>query len=142
MKQLYKLFGLLMAMAFTFIVTSCASVPGKLSEGKEKMEDNGYEVMELSADDISDLFGEMFDLGVKTGMICEKESSDDFLIVIWFETSENAEDFTVLFKLSREYLEKMLNAGKDDDEKIETKYEAKGEVAYYGTVDACADFLG
>ncbi len=135
MKNLGKFLGTVAIVSTAFVMTACSKVPTTQSEGRKKMEDCGYSVTTLTADDVSLMFGGKIDLGAKTAMSCEKATEEQMLLVIWFNTEENAEDFKTVFKM----VEDIMNAELGD---LETKYEVEGEVFYFGTLQACEDFVG
>ncbi len=135
MKQIGKLVGLTAAVVLSFSLTACSDVPTKMIDGREKMENEGYTVTTLSTDDIFEDLGEEITIGIKTAIECEKETTEDFLVAIWFETKENAKDFQTLFKM----MENVMNEEFEGTD-IKTEYKVDGKVFYYGTEQACEDF--
>ncbi len=136
MKNLDKWLSVGAVSVACFAMFSCTNVPKTQSEAKQKMEDCGYTVETMTADDVSDAFGNGLDIGAKTAISCEKATEEQLLLAIWFNSEENAEDFKTLFKMMEGSLSEELG------EDVKTKYEVEGEVFYYGTEQACEDFLG
>ncbi len=131
MRIFKKLVVFILAMVVSVVFVSCT--PKNMTEGYEKMENYGYKVEKLSADDIIDMFSG-FDVGVTAGISCEKD--EESLAAFWCEETDDAKDFAVLIKLVVKNLEK----AQDEDNPIEYEYGRKGKVVYFGTEKGCDDF--
>ncbi len=74
-------------------------------------------------------------VGVKTAITCAKEFEEERLMVIWFDSKEDAEEFKSIVKVMVDELNEEFGAKK-------IKYGLKREVFYWGTSKACEDFIG
>ncbi len=128
MKIFKKLTCFLFAIVLSVVLVSC--IPTKMTDAYDKMENCGYEVEKLTADDVSEMFYGL-DIGATTAIVCQKAQDEEVLCVFWFEETEQAKDFMVLLKLSKSIWE----------EEIENliEYERNGKIVYFGTEGACED---
>ncbi len=135
MKQVGKWVGLTAAVVLSFSLVACSDVPNNMTDGREKMENEGYTITTLSTDDILIGIGTGVNLGAKVAIECKKEATEDYLLAIWFETEENAKNFQIVFKMFEGafFETELKNAN------IKTTYR-NGELVYCGTEQACEDF--
>ncbi len=139
MKFFKKILCAIFASVLAIMLVACGEkVPDNLNDGVGKMENEGYEVTKLTADDVTDLFGG-FTLEIKTAMECERETDEKYLIVFWFEDEDSAKNFQGFLNLIEDDLEKALNTSKDE-EKMEFSVKRKDNTVYCGTKNACKDF--
>ncbi len=132
MKSFKKVLVSIFLVLCTFLFVACLKVPDTLNKGFEKMENQGYEVTKMTADDIADTFGGL-KTGANAGIVCEKETEEEALFVIWFTEKEQAEDFKSVFNMMKEQLQETF-----DDKEVE--YKQEGKVFYFGTKGAVKDF--
>ncbi len=122
-------------IALCVVALACCggSVPKDLNSGMTKMENAGYTVEKLAADDVADMLGGI-NIGVVTTMLCEKEVTEDTLIVMWFNDEEKAKSMESIFKLAEDEIMGELDSGE------EVVYKTEGKVFFCGTKDACDAF--
>ncbi len=135
MKKLGKWLCLVLVVVFSFTLFACA--PKTLTKGIEKMNNAGYKVRAMSTDEIVDDIFEGINIGAIAAIECEREITGDALLAIWFWEEEQARDFEAIFNLSsRTYIAEIIPPA---DMTIE--YDSAGKIFYFGTGQACKDFI-
>ncbi len=134
MKGIKKIVGLICMLLCMVVFVACGKggAPENLNDGYEKMENAGYTVTKMTTDDVADMFDGL-SLGVTAGIVCEKETSEETLLVFWFDESDKAKDFESVFNLMKDDLKEIVGD-------VEVEYKQDGKVFYFGTKKAIEEF--
>ncbi len=134
MKKFFKglIVTLLLVVACAFAGCFGETIP--LEEGKSKMEESNYEVVEMTKEELTE-YMQGIEVGAKIALRCTRESTKDMLIAVWFENEIIAKAFETAFEVKAEEINQ-----KAADEGYVMEHKSQGRVFYYGTAKACLDF--